>query len=43
MRHQISHTKSDIKEVTEMVDEFRTKNEAENANYSWKIISILYT
>ena len=26
IRHQIRHTKSEIKEFTEMVDEFRTKN-----------------
>ena len=25
-----------------MVHEFRTKNMAENTDYSWKIISILY-
>ena len=28
IRHQIKHTKSDINEFTEMVDEFRTKNVA---------------
>ena len=28
IRHQIRHTKSDIKEFTETVDEFRTKNVA---------------
>ena len=25
-----------------MVDEFSTKNIAENTDYSWKVISILY-
>ena len=39
---RIRHTKSDIEEFTEMVDEFRTKNVAKNTDYSWKIISILY-
>ena len=28
IRHQIRHTKFDIKEFMEMVDEFRTKNVA---------------
>ena len=40
IRHQIRHTKSDIKEFTQMVDEFRTKNVAYNTDYSWKIIYI---
>ena len=42
IRRQIRHTKSDIKEFREMVDEFRTKNVAWNTDYSFKIISILY-
>ena len=39
--HQINHTKCDIKNLTKMVDELRTKNIAQNTDYSWKIISIL--
>ena len=42
IHHEISHTKSDIKEFTEMVDEFRAKNVAWNTNYLWEIISISY-
>ena len=42
IRHQIRHTKCDIKDFMKMVDEFRTKNMAQNIDYSWKIISILY-
>ena len=42
IHHQIRHTKCDIKDFTRMVDESRTKNIAQNTNYSWKIISMLY-
>ena len=42
IRHQIRHTKSDIKELMEMADEFRTKNVDSNTDYLWNIISILY-
>ena len=37
-RHQIRHTKCDIKDFAKMVDEFRTKNIAQNTDYSWNII-----